>query len=91
MKGIPEVNVVAGRNAAFDDTPAAFDMYDPCTRTRIAVHIDCTLQGGACVDQREPVYAARAYRMQPSRCRIGGRVRYPRCAGWGDGFGTTQR
>ncbi|SKC91905.1 hypothetical protein SAMN05446935_7274 [Burkholderia sp. YR290] len=91
MKGIPEVNVVVERNDAFNHTPAAFDMYDPSTRTRIAVHIDCTPQGAACANQRAPVYAARAYRMQPSRCRIGARVRYPRCAGWGDGFGSTQR
>ncbi|ALL66563.1 hypothetical protein K788_0005716 [Paraburkholderia caribensis MBA4] len=92
MKGIPEVKVVVGRNDPFNDTPAAFDMYDPGTRTRIAVHIDCMPQcSAACADLRAPVYAARAYRMQPARCRIGVRVRYPRCAGWGDGLGSTQR
>lgn len=91
MKRIPEVNVVVERNDVFNDTSAAFDRYDTSTRTRIAVHIDCTPQNAACANLRAPVYAARAYRMQSSRCRIGARVRYPRCAGWGDGFGSTQR
>ncbi|MDR6382850.1 hypothetical protein [Paraburkholderia caribensis] len=92
MKGIPEVTAAGGRNDAFNDTPATFDRYDPSTRTRIAVHIDCMPACGAAgADLRAPVYAARVYRMQPARCRIGVRVRYPRCAGWGDGFGSTQR
>jgi hypothetical protein len=87
MRGIPNVRVVVGRNGA----PAAFDMFDPCTRTRITVHIDGTMQSGAAqTGAHAPNYAARGYRMRPASCRIDVCARYPRCAGWSDGFGSTQ-
>jgi hypothetical protein len=84
MRGIPDVRVVVERN----DAQAAFDMFDPCTRTRITLHIDGRMQSAG---SRAPVYSKRAYRMRPSTCGIGLCVRYPRCAGWSDGFGSTQR
>ncbi|MBN3767863.1 hypothetical protein [Burkholderia sp. Ac-20365] len=88
MKGIPEVNVVVARN----DLRTAFELYDPCTRTRIAVSIDCAPQRNAvCTEQCAPVYATRAYRISAMPTRVGLRVRYPRCAGWSDGFGAMQR
>ena len=88
MKGIPEVKVVVGRN----DLQTAFDLYDPVTRTRIAVYFDCTARGGAVrTHLHSPVYGARAYRMEVSPGRVGLSVRYPRCAGWSEGFGSTQR
>lgn len=88
MQGIPELNVVVGRN----DLRAAFDLYDPCTRTRIAVHIDCAPQGRAANARTlAPSYAARAYRLPAAQTRASLRVRYPRCAGWSEGFGSTQR
>lgn len=88
MKGIPEVNVVVARN----DLRAAFELYAPCTRTRIAVRIDCVPQHGAVrADQRAAVYATRTYRTSTAQTHVGQRVGYPRCAGWRDGFGATQR
>ncbi|WP_109482410.1 hypothetical protein [Paraburkholderia sp. C35] len=93
MKGIPQVKVVVARN----NLQTAFDMYDPCTRTRIAVHMDCTPQGSTVrTDLRSPVYGARAYRVRVAPGQIdvsdlsGQSVQYPRCAGWSEGFSSPQ-
>ena len=87
MKGIPDVRVVVGRN----DTPDAFVMFDPRTRTRVTVHLDGTMQSGAAhAGEHAPNYTVRAYRMRPASCRIDPCVRSQRCAGGSDDFRSTQ-
>jgi hypothetical protein len=87
MKGIPDVRVVAER----DDAHHAFDMFDPCSRTRVTVHLDGTMQSGAAhAGAHAPDYTAHAYRMRPASCRIDLCMCHPRCTGLSDGFRSTQ-
>lgn len=92
MRGIAQVQVVDGCNDG-RDAPALSARVLCCTSTRIAVHVDCTMQRSGATANRPPLYAVPVCVKHRTRAtaRTGSRVRDRHCAGWEDGCGSTRQ
>jgi hypothetical protein len=91
MRGIPEIHAVIERNGK--NGCVAFCRLDTRTQVRMSVHVDCSIDAGATDANRSVApdhanYAARGYSVQQAAVSIFPVVRYPRCAGWHEGFGS---
>lgn len=88
MRGIPDIQAVIERSDKAGRV--AFCRLDTRTHVRMSVRVDCSIDADTTGASRSnvPDYAAHAYRLGASPTIVPV-VRYPRCAGWDEGFGAS--